>query len=103
MRDSEYEQWWQLHLRVVRGESLTSKEQAIYHSGNLEQDQEDEEQIVSNFDSLRILQGQINSLTQKQTLLQAQSRKLDQEISKLEKLYLELTGHTLTATFNAAS
>ena len=103
MNNSEYEQWWQLHQRVARDETLTSQEQQVYTEGIATQDREDEERIVNNFDSLRILQSQINSLTQKHAELQAQSKKLDQEIFKLEKSYLELTGLTLTAAFNAAS
>ncbi len=102
MNESEYQRWWQLHIRLARGETLTFSETQLYESGIAAQDQEDENWLVNNFDSLRLLQSQIGTLSKQQNVLQVRSKKLDQDIRLLEASYQDLTGHTLTATLNAA-
>ncbi len=33
MDDATYQRWWQLHLRVAKGEELDPSEQMVYDSG----------------------------------------------------------------------
>jgi hypothetical protein len=42
MDQTTYERWWQLHLRVAKGEELDAAEQAIYAAGLMELDAEEE-------------------------------------------------------------
>jgi hypothetical protein len=37
-----YQQWWQLHLRVARGDSLSPDEQSSYHAGRRELEREEQ-------------------------------------------------------------
>jgi hypothetical protein len=96
MATFDYEQWWQLHLRVAGGETLTPQEQADYQDGLAILDYEEEvESQDKSVAVLRQMRRRLYELTQKHSRLQAQSQTLDQQILTLEDIYQKATGCAL--------
>ena len=63
MNEKTYKQWWQLHLRVARGEALGLQEQTQYEAGIDTLDKEEREQFqAARLNQLRQLRAQIEQL-----------------------------------------
>ncbi|MCE7985107.1 MAG: hypothetical protein DYG89_28375 [Caldilinea sp. CFX5] len=93
MAESEYEQWWQLHLRVASGETLGSEEEIAYRAGLELLEREEATQLsLSDVTLLRSLRARLQTLVHLQNSLLLQSAKLDEKIEELERTYQQLTG-----------
>ena len=91
MIDSEYEQWWQLHLRVATGETLAAEEDQIYQAGLAFLEREEAAQPSrADVNLLRSLRARTQTLMQLQNKLQLQSAGLDEKIEELERTYRQL-------------
>lgn len=96
MTQVEYQQWWQYHIRVARGEKLTAEEEAIYRTGIDALDQEEAEQLqLASLKNLRQLRAQIQQLTQNLEQFTARHEQLNRKIADLEQTYQRLTGYSL--------
>lgn len=96
MRNSEYQQWWEYHIRVARGETLSETEAAIYHRGLEELDREEASALQpASLQSLRELRSQIQQKTEHLAQLARRSEHLTQQITALEQNYQQLTGYSL--------
>lgn len=93
----EYEEWWQLHLRVAKGESLNAEELGLYNRGLEEQHLAEEDINQDLIEHLRQLRGQLDQLIVKNDLLHKQQNQLDQKIAVLESAYQTLTGQPITS------
>lgn len=63
MDEKEYHQWWQLHLRAAKGETLDPVEQAEYAAGLEKLDQEEKTQFEqSDLARLRRLRTQVEKM-----------------------------------------
>jgi len=83
-----YQQWWQLHIRAARGESLSAGEQAVYEAGLTELDAEEKPLWQdANLDLLRRLKAEVERLEATHAQLQARSQRLDRRIWTLEGAY----------------
>jgi len=103
MDQASYQQWWLLHLRAARGESLSAGEQAIYEVGLAELDAE--EKLLwegADLDLLRRLKGEVERLEATHVQLQAASQRLDRRIWMLEGAYMGLTGLELSSQSHAS-
>ncbi len=83
MDQASYQPWWQLHIRVARGASLSTGEQAVYDAGQAELDAE--EMLLwqdANLDLLRRLKAEVDRLEAAHAQLQAKSQRLDRRIWK---------------------
>ena len=93
MTDSEYERWWQLHLRIATSETLDAEEKQVYQEGVKLLQREEVTQLSSaNVSLLRSLRVREQTLVQLQNNLLQQSANLDEQIEKLERAYQQLTG-----------
>lgn len=104
MDKATYQQWWQLHIRAARGESLSAGEQAIYEAGLAELDAE--EKLLredANLHLLRRLKAEVERLEATHAQLQAKSQRLDRRIWMLEGAYMGLTGLELSSQSHVAS
>lgn len=102
MDEKTYERWWQLHLRVAKGETLLAEEKVEYETGSALMDQEEAETLKPN--TLRMLQTfkvRIQELENEHRDLVRQNKKLDQKIKRLEKAYQASTGHVFTPDSHA--
>lgn len=100
----EYQQWWQYHIRVARGETLTVEEEASYRAGVDALDREEAEQLqLASLKNLRHLRAQIQRLTQSLEQFTAQHEQLDRKIADLEQTYQRLTGYSLVTDTHVPS
>ena len=103
MDQKAYQQWWQLHIRAARGDSLSAGEQALYEAGLTELDTEEQRQWEgANLDLLRQLKAEVESLEATHAQLQARSQRLDRRIWTLEGAYMSLTGVELSSQIYVA-
>lgn len=92
----EYQQWWQYHIRIARGETLSTEEDAIYRAGIDALDREEADQLqLASLQNLRRLRTQIQRLTQNLGQFTAQHEQLNRKIANLEQTYQRLTGYSL--------
>ena len=77
-----YERWWNLHLRVARGDKLDSADHAYYES--VRQQLEGEETLRAPAPDLGALRAVIKSLESEHSGLEARRRQLETEIAALE-------------------
>ena len=104
MDNARYQRWWQLHLRVARGETLNPTERAEYEAGLEALDQEEKEQFQpESVTMLRRLRAQVEQLRRVHAELLAQSARLDERIAALERAYRALTGYELATDPHASS
>jgi hypothetical protein len=104
MTEAEYQQWWQLHIRVARGEPLADAEQVLYRAGMDALDHEEAERLpLASLANLRQLRQQIQLLTQSLAQLTIRSELLSSRITVLEQTYQQLTGYPLLADAHVAS
>lgn len=93
MDQMTYERWWQLYLRVARGETLEAEAEAEYAAGLATLDAEERtEWGNADLALLRQLKADIESLQAAHQRLQAKSQLLDRQIWTLEGAYMALTG-----------
>jgi hypothetical protein len=91
-----YEQWWSLHLRVARGESLSTQEEQAYQLGLSHLDGETESVEGDTILYLRTLRSAIGRASNQHATLSARSAELDTKIAALESRYQRLTGQALS-------
>jgi AAA15 family ATPase/GTPase len=96
MNEQTYNQWWKLHLRASRGETLNSQEQKQYNAGLETLDTEERVQFqTTGLNAIRQLRASIEKLQDFHTELMQKSNRLDEQIVTLEKAYQQLTGYQL--------
>jgi hypothetical protein len=96
MDKKTYKPWWQLHLRVAKGETLSSAEQIEYDAGLNTLDEEEKEQFSPNsLTTLRYLRAEVEQLQISHDQLKTESTRLDNKIAVLEKAYQAATGYKL--------
>jgi hypothetical protein len=76
-----YQHWWQLHLRVARGESLDPGEQSSYDAGRRELERE--ERLVETTEA-KESRERLAQLKAQHTDLETRRLQLDAEIADLE-------------------
>ena len=103
METSNYERWWQLHLRVAQGDTLSASEQVVYQAGLDQLDQEEAQGEPEDVVALRTLRAQIESQTAVHAQRVGRSAQLDQQIAALERTYQQLTGYELAVDTHASS
>jgi predicted RNase H-like nuclease (RuvC/YqgF family) len=104
MDDQIYQHWWQLHVRVARGEKLSPLEQMEYDRGLQVLDREERQELeAGDRAGLRKLRAQIEQLQTENVQLRARSARLDRQIRTLERAYGKLTGYELASDAYAAS
>ena len=104
MDQTTYVRWWQLHLRVAKGDELDATERATYEAGLIELDAEEKAQWTDNdLTRLRKLKAEVEGLQATRAQLQAKSRRLDRQIRTLEGAYVALTGVELSSLGHAPS
>ena len=96
MNEQTYNQWWKLHLRVSRGETLNAQEQRQYNAGIDALDNEEKAQFqATGLNAIRQLRASIEKLQDYHAELMQKSNRLDERIVTLEKAYQQLTGYQL--------
>ncbi len=103
MATSDYERWWQLHLRVARGETLSAPEQVVYQAGLDPLDHEEAQGEPEGLVALRTLRAQIERQTAVHAQRVGRSAQLDPQIAALERTYQQLTGYDLAVDTHAPS
>jgi hypothetical protein len=82
MDEDEYKAWWNLHIRVARGETLTQAEQQVYEAGVQSLDRE--ERISGDLTRLKALRARVSELEAENGRLREQRRLLDEQIAAIE-------------------
>ena len=96
MAEFNYERWWSLHLRAVKGDPLSEQEQIDYNLGLDLLNEESEMVDSATLDRLRTLRSAIDRATTLHGELSARSAALDNMIDRLEATFQRLTGHSLS-------
>jgi hypothetical protein len=94
MTEQEYQAWWQLHVRMARGETLSHEEKARYEAGAKELDAA--EKYPSTFERLRTMRARIAELKAEEERLLTEQQALDERIAELEARYYAQTGQSVT-------
>ena len=81
MDASEYTAWWQLHLRLARGESLSAEEQNRYDVIRDELDRDDELQLLAD---AKHAKTDLRQLEAERDELDRRRQQLDSRIAALE-------------------
>ena len=79
-----YDLWWQLHVRVARGETLSAKEQADYQAGLDQLDLQEAQIEPESLLALRAARAQIAQQTAEHTQMLARSAQLERQIAEIE-------------------
>ncbi|MEZ4869415.1 MAG: hypothetical protein R3C14_49285 [Caldilineaceae bacterium] len=104
MTQVDYQQWWQYHIRVARGEALTVEEEAIYRAGIEALDREEAEQLqLASLTNLRQLRTKNQQLTQNLEQYTTRYEHLNHKITDLEQTYQRLTGYSLVTDTHVPS
>lgn len=99
---SDYQQWWEYHIRLARGEALTAEELTIYRAGVDALDGEEAEQLqFASLKNLRQLRNQVQVLTQSLGQLNTRNEQLSHQIEEMEQTYQQLTGYSLLVDLHA--
>jgi hypothetical protein len=101
--DHEHQHWWQLHVRVARGEQLNKQEMENYAAGLEQLDQEEISIGVEIPLQLLDSRTRIDHLRRVYDGLAAESHELDRHIEAAETIYQQLTGRELTIVNYASS
>ena len=88
MDQTTYQPWWQLHLRVARGDSLSPDEQSSYHAGRRELERE--ERLLET-EQAKQAREHLAALEAEHADLERRRQQLDAEIGRLES---QLEDHT---------
>ena len=73
MEESLYQQWWPLHLRVARGETLAGEEQARYELGLRQMEQDETTPVLT---ALRQTRATLDRLRAEHAELAAREQQL---------------------------
>ena len=99
---SDYQQWWEYHIRLARGEALTAEELTIYRAGIDTLDGEETQQLqFASLKKLRELRNQVQVLTQSLGQLSRRNEQLSHKIEEMEQTYQQLTGYSLLVDVHA--
>lgn len=82
MKAADYKAWWNLHVRVSKGESLTGNERTAYDEGLRLLRENDVE--PSNLSFLRQTRAEIHRLEEERNRLQERRRELKEHADRLE-------------------
>lgn len=88
MDKATYQHWWQLHLRVARGNSLNPAEKSSYDDGRQELEREEHFRETTDLKESR---EELLALEAEHAVLESQRKQLDAEISELESRLSEQT------------
>lgn len=91
-----YQQWWPLHLRVARGETLRAEEDTFYQSTRRQLEAE-EAKPATRDESLCEARAAVTSLEAERAGLEAQRLQLQTDIAALEALLGRRTRQLLGA------
>lgn len=81
MSESAFQAWWELHVRVALGESLTSDDRAIYQAGRQDLESGEESQLLLGAKQAR---DELAVLESERSKLERRHQELDAEIQLLE-------------------
>ena len=95
MTDQGYREWWQLHVRVARSETLSPEEHARYEAGVKELDAG--EKYPSTLEALRAMRARLAGLRGEEERLHTEQRALDERVAELEARYYAQTGQSVPA------
>ncbi len=87
-----YQQWWQLHLRVARGELLRPEEQPAYEAGRLELEQSEQ---MAELAEAKQARDELLALDAERDRLEQRRKQLDAEIATLESRLNDPARHFL--------
>jgi hypothetical protein len=82
MNDSQYQHWWELHLRTCRNEPLSDAERSAYESGLREM--HDEEELAGDLSSLQEVREAVATLDAKCNELLERRGELKADVARLE-------------------
>jgi hypothetical protein len=82
MAETTEKDWWNLHLRAVRGEVLSVEERACYEAGRAAL--ESEEILNVDLNAVRKSRSALTELDLQRTELEQRRRALESEIARLE-------------------
>jgi hypothetical protein len=92
MGESTFQTWWELHVRVARGESLTAEESAFYDSHRHDLETGEQSQLVLGAKHAR---DDLTALESERSQLEQRRQELDAEIRLLESRMGEETRRLL--------
>jgi len=95
MNEKQYQDWWELHLRVALQEPLTAEEERTYVAGRAELESEEQAESKQETTNVRALQARVRELTSRNRGLAKQEELLRQQIAQLEARYFSVTGERL--------
>ncbi len=81
MDESAYQRWWQLHVRVARGETLHPEESELYDVGRRELEQAE---VLRPIETARRARRELRALETEHRSLEQRRQQLDREIAALE-------------------
>ena len=82
MDPAAYRQWWEVHVRVARGEQLSPEERTRYEAGRQELEKDEQYREVQN---AREIRDRLTIMEKRRGLLDQHRQKLYVEIASLEK------------------
>ncbi len=82
MDQATFQRWWEIHLRVAKGDSLNSEEQAVYDAVRQELERNESLQEVR---STREVLENLKALEAERSKLESRRQELESEIAALEK------------------
>lgn len=81
MDESASKRWWQLHVRVARGETLRPEESEFYDTGRRELEQDE---ALRPIETAREARRRLRALETERVRLENRRQQLDSEIAALE-------------------
>jgi cell division protein FtsB len=88
-----YQRWWDLHIRIARGEAIGGQERIAYEEGRKELHQE--EDLTEDISRLRGTRRGVMELDAKCEELHARRQQLKRDIARLEAALTEEVRRTL--------
>jgi hypothetical protein len=79
---SAYRRWWELHLRVARGERLSDEDRAVYDATRHELE---DNETLQPFRHARQAREELRELELQRRGLEARRQELDAEIAAVER------------------
>jgi hypothetical protein len=80
--ESVQQRWWELHVRVARGDPLSVEEQAIYDAARRELE---EGEVLGPLQNARQAREELRGLEAERLRLEHRRQQLDAEIAGLER------------------
>jgi hypothetical protein len=79
----DWSTWWNLHLRIARGEALSAEEQQLYDAEVARQDRE-VPPLKTDIESLKTMREQVLALGRENAKLRSRVEELEREIGRVE-------------------